>query len=126
LPNLHAVHDRVESLTGPPFDLIVCRAYASLARIVTSTRHLLATGGVWLAMKGRHPTDEMAELSAEIEVFHVEPLSVTGLDAERCLVWMRPRTSVAITAPTASQRTAAPPSGPMPTQAAAPPSAPAE
>ncbi|MDE2564765.1 MAG: 16S rRNA (guanine(527)-N(7))-methyltransferase RsmG, partial [Burkholderiales bacterium] len=101
LPNLHAVHDRVESLNSPPFDLIVCRAFASMARFVAATQHLLAPGGVWLAMKGRHPTDEIVELSAEIEVFHVEPLSVPGLDAERCLVWMRPRTSVAITAPTA-------------------------
>jgi 16S rRNA (guanine527-N7)-methyltransferase len=30
-------------------------------------------------------------LPADIEVFHVEPLTVPGLAAERCLVWMRPR-----------------------------------
>jgi 16S rRNA (guanine527-N7)-methyltransferase len=32
----------------------------------------------------------MAALPAAIEVFHVEPLAVPGLDAQRCLVWMRP------------------------------------
>jgi 16S rRNA (guanine527-N7)-methyltransferase len=44
-----------------------------------------------MAMKGKQPADEMAVLPADIEAFHVEPLTVPGLDAERCLVWMRPR-----------------------------------
>jgi len=51
----------------------------------------LAPGGLWMAMKGRAPDNEMAALPADIEVFHVEQLSVPGLDAARCLVWMRPR-----------------------------------
>ena len=42
-------------------------------------------------MKGKAPADEQAELPADIDVFHVEQLAVPGLDAERCLVWMRPR-----------------------------------
>jgi hypothetical protein len=49
-------------------------------------------GGVWLAMKGKHPADELAALPPGVEVFHVEPLQVPGLDAERCLVWMRQHT----------------------------------
>jgi 16S rRNA (guanine527-N7)-methyltransferase len=41
-------------------------------------------------MKGK-PTDaELAELDDELEVFHVEQLRVPHLDAERCLVWIRP------------------------------------
>ena len=51
----------------------------------------LAQDGVWLAMKGKHPADELAAMPAGIEVFHVEQLQVPGLDAQRCLVWMRPR-----------------------------------
>jgi 16S rRNA (guanine527-N7)-methyltransferase len=58
---------------------------------VALTRPLLAPGGVWMAMKGQHPADELAALPPDIDVFHVEPLAVPGLDAERCLVWMRPR-----------------------------------
>ncbi|MDP3136535.1 MAG: class I SAM-dependent methyltransferase, partial [Burkholderiaceae bacterium] len=50
----------------------------------------LAPGGVWLAMKGKHPSDELNELAPSIEVFHVEPLQVPGLEGERCLIWMRP------------------------------------
>jgi 16S rRNA (guanine527-N7)-methyltransferase len=45
---------------------------------------------MWMAMKGQHPDAEIAELPAAIEVFHVEQLAVPGLDAERCLVWLRP------------------------------------
>jgi 16S rRNA (guanine527-N7)-methyltransferase len=42
-----------------------------------------------MAMKGKNPQAEVAQLPADIEVFHVEPLVVPGLDAERCIVWMR-------------------------------------
>jgi 16S rRNA (guanine527-N7)-methyltransferase len=41
-------------------------------------------------MKGRIPDDEIQALPVDVEVFHVERLNVPGLDAERCLVWMRP------------------------------------
>jgi 16S rRNA (guanine527-N7)-methyltransferase len=88
LPNLRGVHDRVERLTGP-FDVISSRAFASLVDFVAGSSAALAAGGLWLAMKGKHPADEIAALPAGIQVFHVEPLQVTGLDAERCIVWMR-------------------------------------
>jgi len=91
LPNLHAEHARVEALKAPPFDVITARAFASLPDFVRLTRPLLADGGVWMAMKGKRPDDETAALPPDIEVFHVEPLAVPGLDAERCLIWMRPR-----------------------------------
>jgi 16S rRNA (guanine527-N7)-methyltransferase len=90
LPNLHGVHARVETL-AKPFDIISCRAFASLPDFVTWSRSALAAPhGVWLAMKGKHPEDEIAALPADVAVFHVEPLTVPGLDAERCIVWMKP------------------------------------
>ena len=90
LRNLHGVHARVETLAGP-FDIISCRAFASLPDFVTWSRSALAAPhGVWLAMKGKHPDDEIAALPPGVGVFHVEPLNVPGLDAERCIVWMRP------------------------------------
>ncbi len=92
LPNLHAVHARVEALKAPPFDLVTARAFASLADFVSLTRGHLARDGLWMAMKGKPPLDEMAALPSGVEVFHVEPLIVPGLAAERCLVWMRPKT----------------------------------
>lgn len=92
LPNLHAEHSRVEDLrASAPFDLITARAFATLADFVAVTRHLLAPGGAWMAMKGRAPADEVAALPLDVEVFHVKPLRVPELDAQRCLVWMRRR-----------------------------------
>lgn len=91
LPNLHALHARVEALPGPPFDVITSRAFASLADFVRLTRPLLAPGGLWMAMKGRRPDGEISAVPADIDVFHVEPLTVPGLAADRCLIWMRPR-----------------------------------
>jgi 16S rRNA (guanine527-N7)-methyltransferase len=91
LPNLHAVHSRVENLQAPPFDLITSRAFASLANFTALTRQHLAPGGAWLAMKGRVPDDEMTTLPPDVHVFHVEPLHVPGLNAQRCLIWMQPR-----------------------------------
>jgi 16S rRNA (guanine527-N7)-methyltransferase len=88
LPNLRGLHARVESLAGS-YELISSRAFASLPDFFSGSVRLLAPGGVWLAMKGKVPTDELAQLPAGIEVFHVEQLSVPGLDAERCIVWAR-------------------------------------
>ena len=88
LPNLSAVHSRVEKLQLPPFDAVVSRAFASLGDFVRWTRHALAPGGRWMAMKGRNLRDEARDLPPGVQVFHVEPLQVPGLEAERCLVWL--------------------------------------
>jgi 16S rRNA (guanine527-N7)-methyltransferase len=82
-------HARVERLQAAPFDIIASRAFASLADLVSLTQAQLVPAGVWMAMKGKHPDDEMAALPTDIDVFHVEQLTVPGLNAERCLVWMR-------------------------------------
>ena len=90
LPNLQGVHARVETLAGP-FDVICCRAFAALPDFVRWSRQALAPDGVWMAMKGKLPQAEIDALPADVQVFHVEPLQVPGLDAERCMVWLRPR-----------------------------------
>jgi len=89
LPNLRGVHARVESLSGP-FDVICCRAFAALPDFVNWSRGALAPNGVWMAMKGKHPHEEIDALPQAVQVFHVEPLHVPGLDVERCMIWMRP------------------------------------
>ncbi len=93
LANLKGVHARVESLAGP-YDLITSRAFASLVDFTVWSGGALAPEGIWLAMKGKNPADELAALPAQIDVFHVEQLQVPGLDAERCLVWMRKRPEI--------------------------------
>ncbi|MEY4122672.1 MAG: hypothetical protein RLZZ457_1510 [Pseudomonadota bacterium] len=88
LPNLKGLHARVETLTQP-YDVVCSRAFASLIDFTTWSRSALASHGVWMAMKGKHPDQELAVLPEDVKVFHVEQLQVPGLDAERCIVWMR-------------------------------------
>ena len=89
LSSLHGLHARVENLDGP-FDVVSCRAFAALADFTAWSRQALAPQAVWLAMKGRHPQDEIDALPGDVQVFHVEQLTVPGLQAERCIVWLRP------------------------------------
>ena len=94
LPNLTGLHARVEALgapESPPFDVICSRAFASLVDFTQWSAGALAPAGVWMAMKGKHPRDELAALPTTVEVFHVEQFKVPGLEAERCIVWMRQR-----------------------------------
>jgi 16S rRNA (guanine527-N7)-methyltransferase len=87
LSNLRGVHARVENLTDT-YDVVSSRAFASLVDFVTWSGKCLAEQGIWLAMKGKSPAEEIAALPGTVRVFHVEPLTVPGLGAERCIVWM--------------------------------------
>ena len=90
---------RVETLKaegGAGYDVVCSRAFASLADFTAWSLAALNPGAVWMAMKGRHPADEIATLPPEVKVLHVEQLTVPGLDAERCIVWMRPATAAAM------------------------------
>ena len=94
IANLRGVHARVETLKaerGGGFDVICSRAFASLADFTAWSRQVLNPGGVWMAMKGKYPADEIATLPEDVAVFHVEPLAVPGLSADRCILWMRER-----------------------------------
>jgi 16S rRNA (guanine527-N7)-methyltransferase len=90
LPNLRGIHARVENLTEK-YQVVSSRAFASLLDFTHLSGQVLVQNGIWLAMKGKHPADELAVLPQHIEVFHVEQLVVPSLEAERCIVWMRQR-----------------------------------
>lgn len=90
LANAVAVHGRVEAATSTRADVVISRAFATLTDFVRLTRSRLARDGVWMAMKGVVPDQEIAELPSDVRVFHVEQIDVKHLEAERCLVWLRP------------------------------------
>jgi 16S rRNA (guanine527-N7)-methyltransferase len=93
LPHLRGLHARVESVQAP-YDVVCSRAFASLKDFTQWSRAALAPDGVWMAMKGKMPTEEIAQLPADVDMFHVEPLTVPGLNAARCMLWLRLRESV--------------------------------
>lgn len=91
LPNLRAVHGRVEALQAEPFDLVTSRAFASLADFVRLTLfHVKQPHGRWLAMKGRPTQAELSGLPPQARIERVQPLRVPGLGEDRCLVWLAP------------------------------------
>ncbi len=88
LKNITAHHARVEQMVGQ-YGQISSRAFAEIGLFISLTRHLLAPGGRWLAMKGTRPDDEIAALPADIVVDRIIPLHVPGLDAERHLIILK-------------------------------------
>ena len=85
LEGVRAMQSRVEEVEGQ-FDCITARAFASLADMLGWGGHLLAPGGVWLAMKGKAPDDELPGVPAGFTVRGIHALAVPGLAAERSLV----------------------------------------
>jgi 16S rRNA (guanine527-N7)-methyltransferase len=88
LDNLDVVCARVEEYQPEQkFDQVISRAFSDISEFVKLTAHLLSADGVWLAMKGVHPYDELAQLG-DLSV-EVVPLTVSGLDAQRHLVILK-------------------------------------
>jgi 16S rRNA (guanine527-N7)-methyltransferase len=85
LEGVRAVQSRVEDVQGQ-FDCITARAFASLADMLGWGGHLLAPGGIWLAMKGKRPDDELPGMPTGFEVRAFHELAVPGLQAERSLL----------------------------------------
>jgi 16S rRNA (guanine527-N7)-methyltransferase len=88
LRNVTVHHARVEEMQGQ-YAQISSRAFAEISLFISLTRHLLAPGGRWLAMKGTRPDNELKALPADITVEAIIPLSVPGLDAERHLIILK-------------------------------------
>lgn len=88
LRNVTVHHARVEEMQGQ-YEQISSRAFAEIGLFISLTRHLLAPGGRWLAMKGQRPDDELKALPADITVEAIVPLTVPGLDAERHLIILK-------------------------------------
>ncbi len=87
LANVEVVHSRAEDYRPDSgFDTVISRAFASLADFTAAAGHLCSDGGRLLAMKGRFPGDEIAQLPANWQPAAVESLSVPGLEAERHVV----------------------------------------
>ena len=87
LGNLEVVCGRVEQYQPPQlFEALISRAFSDLNEFISLTRHLLIPDARWLAMKGVHPYDELAQLPEDVEVMEIVPLQVPGLNAQRHLV----------------------------------------
>jgi len=91
IANLEVVCGRVEQFKpAAKFDIVISRAFSDLALFIKLTRHLCAADGMWLAMKGVYPEEELAALKAATGLVpeQVIALTVPGLEAQRHLVFL--------------------------------------
>jgi len=89
LRNLTVQHARLEQCRLAPQDFAVSRAFATLREFVTLTGPLLAPGGLWAAMKGRLPEEEIRDLPPGPHLLPTITLRVPLLDEQRHLVLLR-------------------------------------
>jgi 16S rRNA (guanine527-N7)-methyltransferase len=92
LGNAKALQSRVEDVEGT-FECITARAFASLADMLGWGGHLLAPNGIWLAMKGKHPAEELDGVPGEFRVEAIHALRVPDVEGERHLVVIRKTSS---------------------------------
>ncbi|WBF65922.1 MAG: 16S rRNA (guanine(527)-N(7))-methyltransferase RsmG [Candidatus Kinetoplastibacterium crithidii] len=91
LSNLKIIKSRIELLNNFSFDLIISRAFSSLKNFTKNTKHLLKPNGVFCAMKGKVPKDEILDLLSTTEFFidKIEFLNNIDLIEHRCLVFVK-------------------------------------
>lgn len=89
LSNVEVIHSRVEDVKGAQYQGIISRAFASIEDMVNLTKHLLASDGLWLAMKGKYSGLETEELKALVEEVDAHELRIPRLNGQRCLVRLR-------------------------------------
>ncbi|MEP1595974.1 MAG: 16S rRNA (guanine(527)-N(7))-methyltransferase RsmG, partial [Halieaceae bacterium] len=90
LDNMVVHHQRVESFQpSQQYDVVLSRAFAGLPDMVASCSHLLKPDGVFLAMKGVYPQDELEAVESLCTIEAVQPVVVPDLDEHRHLVRMK-------------------------------------
>ena len=90
LANMASRHARAEAWQpGDGFDVVLSRAFASLADMVSCCAHLVRPDGVLLAMKGQYPAEEIEALGDTVDVAAVHRLEVPGLPEARHVVELK-------------------------------------
>ena len=87
LTNIRALHARVEQIKNQCFDVITSRAFASLSDMVRLTAPLLSENGIWLAMKGKLPQDEIDALPENVAVEEI--IGIEKLNFDRHLIVLK-------------------------------------
>jgi 16S rRNA (guanine527-N7)-methyltransferase len=80
LGNVAAIKARTEDYApAERFDTVIARAVGPLARLVDMAGHQVREDGVFVALKGRYPAEELEELPKRWE-YEVAELDVPGLE----------------------------------------------
>jgi len=92
LNNVSVENKRVEEFVpAEKFDVVISRAFASLQDMTDGCAHMLKTGGVFVAMKGLFPQDELVPIANKIALIETIKLKVADTDGERHLLILQPK-----------------------------------
>jgi 16S rRNA (guanine527-N7)-methyltransferase len=87
LQNIKAVHHRCEDFQPHAcFNSIISRAFGTLTLFVETTEHLLCPNGIFIALKGKYPQEELANIPSRFTTQHVTRLEIKGIMADRHIV----------------------------------------
>ncbi len=87
LDNVYIVHSRAENFTPERgFDVVVSRAFTALSNMVKWCDHLLADEGVYVAMKGLYPEEEIKEISDSHRIVEISELHIPDTEGARHLI----------------------------------------
>lgn len=65
------------------FNTIVSRAFSDIPQMMGWTKHLITKDGIWVAMKGQMPEQELRDLQYN---YRIESYAVLGLQEQRCCI----------------------------------------
>ncbi len=92
LTNVRVENRRIEEFQPEQnFNAVISRAFASLQDMTEGCAHLLEDGGIFLAMKGLFPQDELAPIADKIDLIESVKLLVAETDGERHLLILQPK-----------------------------------
>jgi len=87
LDNVQIENRRLEHYhCGEQIDIVLSRAFASLARLARLCSDAIGAQGILLAMKGTYPESEIAELPEPFAVARATALQVPGVMGSRYLI----------------------------------------
>jgi 16S rRNA (guanine527-N7)-methyltransferase len=87
LDNLEIENCRVEEFKPEKkSDAVISRAFASLQDMTEGCKHLLKEDGIFIAMKGLFPAEELEAVSEKIELVQSIKLKFSKVDRERHLL----------------------------------------
>lgn len=92
LTNVTVENRRVEEFQPEKkFSMVISRAFASLQDMTDGCTHLLAKDGIFLAMKGLFPQDELTPIADKIALIESVKLLVAETEGERHLLVLQPK-----------------------------------
>ncbi|MCO6523420.1 MAG: 16S rRNA (guanine(527)-N(7))-methyltransferase RsmG [Candidatus Schmidhempelia sp.] len=89
LANIEPIQSRVEEITETYFDGIISRAFASLQDMLSWCDHLPNQNGIFYALKGQYPTEELALLNNTYKVENIIQFNIEGMQADRHLIMIK-------------------------------------